>query len=241
MSEPEQQDPPEAEVSTDQKLTYVKTLQFHWQVGTENSVVIGAHWQGKTWLAKYLIASRVKGRFPMWIWDYNGKFADLAPSNVIHSVKDLKYGTQIVVPLDKSPEHFEQFCIAVNKQANLHVIIDEAHTYCSAHQIPPAFAQLVRDKGNQNVSYTCIQQRPAEIHKSIISNAQHRFVLAFDVPTDVVYLRNWIGTEVELFLPPNSILRRFHKGAPKLPPYSFIYRDMKALTPQIIVGGLKIH
>ncbi len=218
-------------------------FKFLWNYGTDNSVVIGAHWQGKTELSVNLIARPLMGKAPIWIWDYNNKFSHLMPDNVIHSVSELKYGTQILVPFDKSPEHFEQFCAAANNLSDLHVIIDEAHNYCSAHRISPEFAILVRDKGNQNVSYTCIFQRPANVYKDIISNAAHRFVLAFDVPTDVKYLRDWLGIECELFLSPDSVNRRYFKDMqqhPKLPRYSFVYRDMHELKPVVVVGGLKL-
>lgn len=220
-----------------EQIQYSEKFKFRWQVGTDNSVVIGAHFQGKTYLSKYLIAKPLIGKWPLWIWDYHGKFADLLPHNVINHVSQLRYGTFVLRPVDRSPENFFAFCEMANKQANLHVIIDEAHNYCSAHKIDPRFAVLVRDKGNANVSYTCIFQRPAEIHKSIISNAKHRFAFRFDVPTDVQYLMRWLGTELELYLPPQQ--RRYYKEAPELPQYSFIYRDAEKIKPEVISGGVR--
>ena len=223
---------------TSDGVNYTQHFEFDWSVGTDNSVIIGAHFQGKTHLAKHLVAKPLLGKYPLWIWDHHGKFTDLTDlSNVVRSVSGLRYGLQVLKPIEKSPGAFFQFCALVNKQSDLHVIIDETHNFCSAHKIAPEFATLVRDKGNNNVSYTCVFQRPAEVHKSIISNALHRFVFAFDVPTDVIYLKQWIGTEVELFLPPQ--LRRHHREEPQLPPRSFIYRNMQSLKPVVVVGGLK--
>jgi DNA helicase HerA-like ATPase len=124
----------------------------------------------------------------------------------------------------------------VLKQHDLHVLVDEAHNYSSAHRIGTPYARLVRDAGNQNISYTAIFQRPAENHKSIISNATHIFVFKLPLHTDADYLRKWVGTEVELLLQPE--FRRFYKDEPILPQRSFIYKDIRADRPVVVRGGI---
>lgn len=219
-------------------IEYADKFRFRRQVGTENCAVMGAHFQGKTYLTKHLISKPLLGVYRQWVWDYHGKFSDLAPANVVHSVDALRYGTQFLRPSDRSPEQFFKFCEKVNALRNLEVIIDETHNYCSAHRIDPRFAVLLRDKGNAHISYTCIFQRPAEIHKSLISNAKHRFMFAMDVPTDIDYLVRYIGIEAELFLPPR--LRKYYKEEPQLPPHSFIYRNQEEMRPVVVPGGLKV-
>lgn len=226
---------------------------FDWQVGTENSVFFGAHWNGKTFTCTNLIVRPLLGVYDQLIWDHKGHIVQelfsrrmtpdqekIASSGLVIQASQLRQGTCIMRPRDKTLKHFEEFCATANKAHDLHVVIDETKHYNSAHSIPPAFSELVTEKGNDNVSYTCIFQRPAENHKSLISNAQHRFCFSLTVPTDVVYLRSLIGPEVELFLPVGSPLRRFYKEEPRLPLRSFIYRDEKAERPVVVVGGLKL-
>lgn len=226
-------------------VQYIDITEFHfdWQPGADNIVVMGAHWHGKTVLGRELVAAPIVGKFPMWIWDHNGKFATLAPDSICYSVEKLVYGTQILIPAAKSPEYFEKFCRLVNAQRNMLIIVDEAHNFCSAHRLPPEFGRLIRDKGNQNVGYCCIFQAVTEVHKSIIRNAKHRFVFFFDVPTDVDYLRKWIGIESELFLSVDHLNRKYFRGKPEhpqLPKYSFIYRDQTQEKPLVVVNGLKL-
>ncbi|AIF85426.1 hypothetical protein NTE_03398 [Candidatus Nitrososphaera evergladensis SR1] len=230
-------------------IDYQDHFNFKWEVGTENSVVIGAHWQGKTHLAANLIARSILGAYPLWAWDYHGKLRKellsrhLTPQQqalVYHGtckrVEMIRKGTNFVVPLDLGIRHFDEFCNLVNRQANMHVMIDEAHNYSSAHRILPSYERLVRDKGNQNVSYTAIFQRPAENHKSIISNATHLFIFKLPLHTDVDYLRKWVGAEVELLLQPE--FRKFYEKEPELPNRSFIYKDTRASRPVVVRGGL---
>lgn len=222
---------------------------FDFAVGADNSVVIGAHFQGKTHFAANMICRPLLGHFDQIVWDYHGNIHKeimkqrLTPkeSHILLLSKGTNLlpnkPTQFIHPSEKSEIHFEAVCSAIEKMHDKHITIDECHNYNSAHRIPPHFAALIRDLGNQNISYTCIFQRPAENHKSIISNAKHRFLFRFDVPNDVDYLSRWIGTEVNLFLPPD--LRKFHKDEPQLPRYSFIYRNAEELAPVVVRGGIK--
>lgn len=236
-------------------INYIRDGKFNldFGVGTENSAAWGAHWNGKTYTMSNLVVRPLLGVYNQWIWDHKGHVTGelfkqrmtpeqhkLVSGGLVQHASQLRQGTCIVRPRDKTLEHFESFCAAANKQHNLHVVIDETRHYNSTHSIPPEFSELVTEKGNDNVSYTVIFQRPAENHKSLISNAQHRFCFPLTVPTDVVYLRSLIGPEVELFLPVGSPLRRFYKEEPKLPLRSFIYRDEKQERPVVVVGGLKI-
>ncbi len=234
-------------------LLYIRDGKFHldFEVGTENSVFFGAHWNGKTFTATNQIVRPLLGHYPLLVWDAKGRIVEellqqrmtpeqqrLVMSGSVRSVSQIKTSPCFV---RRAPEsEFDAFCRFANAQYDCHVVIDEVHKFNNAHRIPPWLHELVAEKGNDNVSYTCIFQRPAENHKALISNAQHRFCFMLDVPTDVLYLRSLIGTEVELFLPPNSPMRRFYKEAPQLPLRSFIYRNTKEPQAKIVVGGLKI-
>lgn len=233
-------------------INYVKDFKFTFEVGTENSVFIGAHFQGKTFAAANLIALPLLGVYRQWAWDYHGRIymeltkqrltpqqSQMLRDSKTRFVSDLGAATSFLSPpLDRSESMFLKFCALVCKQHDMHVLFDEIHNYNSAHRISGLLGRVVRDMGNRNVSYTAIFQRPAENHKSIISNAKHRFMFAFDVPTDIDYMSRWIGTEANLFLPPQ--LRRFYKDEPQLPPHSFVYRNQDSLTPTVVVGGLKV-
>lgn len=235
-------------------VEYISGSKFRmpFKVGKENSVVVGAHHQGKTYLAANLLARSVLGLYPLWVWDYHGKlYNELSKKNLtpaqrqtlgykywIHSVPQTKIReTTFFLPSDKSQERFDEFCNLVLRKSDMHVMIDEAHNYSSPHRIGVPYARLVRDAGNQNISYTAIFQRPAENHKSILSNATHIFVFHLPLPNDAFYLRQWVGPEVDVLLQPH--LRKYHKEEPELPQYSFIYKDTRKTNAVIVKGGLR--
>ncbi len=231
-------------------IEYVERFKFSWEFGTENSVFVGAHAQGKTYAAAQLIALPLLGNHNHWVWDYHGRVFDelvaagltprqsqLLNASRVKLLSDVGAGTQFLWPYIKDDATFLKFCELACKQHDLHVTVDELHNYNTAHRISHELARLMRDMGNRNVSYTAILQRPAENHKSVISNATHIFVFKLPLHTDVNYLRRWVGVEVELLLQPE--FRRFFKNEPELPQYSFIYKDVRAMHPVVVVGGLK--
>lgn len=236
------------------QINYTTKFNFRWKAGSENSAFFGAHFRGKTYAATNLIVRPLLGFYPQLIWDHNGKIflelikkptsaeqASLIRNAAINHASQIKEDrkTYILKPKDKSMEHFLQFCDIITKRRQMHVTFDETHNYNTAHRLPDKFNQVIRDLGNVGISYTAIFQRPAENHKSLISNAKHRFLFGLSVPTDVQYLKSLIGMEAELFLPKGSPLRKMYKEEPQLPIRSFIYRNEEEEKPIVVVGGLK--
>lgn len=206
----------------------------------DNAITIGAHWQGKTWRMAHTIVLPLLKVANVWIWDYQGRFIQYLRPDVRlikRTVEALEYGVQFLKPQDKSRENFDRFCKKVAGLSNLVVVIDEAHNYSTAQTMSAPHAELVRNlPGNQGISYIEIFQRPVSVHKDILNNALHRFCFAFDVPTDIKYLRQWLGVEVELFLSYDQRSKfakiKFGDKA-MLTPHSYVYRNMHRLSAEV--------
>lgn len=229
-----------------------KKKNFHFKelnIYQENNSLTGEHYSGKTKFAIEKIAKPLlkTGRIKMWIWDHHGLFSkmfqDLGKGHqIIYYLDELRDGTQCYVPESKSEDHFNEFCSLVLDQYNMHVVLDELHNYMTAQRMAKNLAPLIRDlAANQGVTYTAIWQRVSEGHKSVMSNARHKFLFDFDIGDQERYLRLF-GKYADLFLEPES--RKFFKEKengnylyPVLDQYSFLYKDDKSKESEVFNGG----
>lgn len=212
----------------------------------DNVVCLGAHWQGKSLFISKTFLSELPRIARVWTWDYHGvltKYVNPPTHLIKRNVDDLELGTQFFIPSDKSEKGFEKFLAKALTHRDLVIVIDEAHNYSSPHKLKGNHAELIRNAGNQNISYIEIFQRPQRVNGDVLENARHRFCFALDNLNSVKYMREWIGLECELFLPPaqrsSQAIKRFG-DAEMLPQYSYIYRDKQKLEPEIVSGGLQL-
>ena len=191
----------------------------------DNIAVNGAHFTGKTHFAlKNIVKPLKKAEINFWFWNHHGKRLDLfEPDQIVYYLEDLKYGTQCYYPESKSLEHFNEFCKLVQKQNYLHVIFDELHNYMNAQTMAKELRPIITDlPANQAVTYTAIWQRASEGHKSVLSNAKHKFLFRFDVRDQDTYL-DIFGTKSQLHL--DKTARKYFPQEENCKPHSFVYRD----------------
>jgi len=214
---------------------------------SENTGVVGEHYGGKTYfVGQNILKPMLKTRIiNVWAWDHQAKWKDyFEPHQVVYYLDDLQRGTQCYVPENKSEEHFDEFCELVQQLNNTHLFIDESHNYHNAQRMAKQLQPVIRDlSGNQNVAYTLVWQRASEGHKSVMSNARHKFLFNFDSLDQDRYLQMF-GKYADLFLNPEErkYFRDFTENNKKyrydiLTDYSFLYRDEKNRTKVEIYNG----
>jgi len=233
-------------------------------VYADNVVVMGAHWTGKTFMvAESLLKPRLNF-VNMWIWDYHGKFVEYIspnPSLVKYEIDELEYGTQFIIPQDKSEKAFEKFLEKALTHNDLEITIDEAHNYSSAHKLKNNHAELIRNAQNRGVSYIEVFQRPQRVNGDVLENARHRFNFQLDDTNSVKKMREWIGVEIEFHISPfnrsavaktnlphlekdihhtSQEAQNYFQSTNMLAPHSYVYRDKKKLKPEVYNGGLVI-
>ena len=89
-------------------------------------------------------------------------------------------------------------------RGNCTIVVEEVQNFASAHSIPPFFKQIALTGRHQKISYITTTQRIAECHKTILTQAQHRFAGFCDNPIDSRTLREWgipeqMTSELELY------------------------------------------
>lgn len=204
------------------------TFSFTYNPFNEDVLVVGRGGCGKTYLVKNLFLKAFAGRsarVPFWLWDHRWQYL-LDGIETVYKVEDLKAGSQILQPFNKSIADFDHFCEKALYLSNSVIAVEETHNFTSKQKIKSDnFAEIINAGRPRGLDWICVTRRPQQLHNDILSDADHIFCFDMELPSDVKFMRQWIGTEVELLLEPR--LRKENKsGSPKLAAHHFVYKDV---------------
>lgn len=174
---------------------------------TESMSMIGASQTGKTTHAITISKMLGDNDYNVIILDKKWKFTAVDPSKVIHTLSDIRpKGLQILQPYKfDSPQQMHQFfldfCWVAYSLWNVIIVIDELHSWFKNKWVSiPSLELYARECHNQKSSFIAIFQAPSEVPNYILRNSEHRFCLYLDLPTDIDYMKRFIGKEVNEFL-----------------------------------------
>lgn len=89
------------------------------------------------------------------------------------------------------------------------VVIDEIHNFATPHFVPKWLKECLLTGRHQDLGIICCSQRPASVHKDILSQSHHKFCAQISETNDLLYIGKALGVEAET-------LR-------KLPQYHFLW------------------
>ncbi len=209
------------------------TFNFKYQPFEHDITMIGEGGTGKTYLAEKLLINQALRNIPLAVWDpqdeFGTKHGKLDGVEIVRSVEEVPYGRSICKPESKSPELFDKWCAKINSWTNIVCIVDEAHFFVGKFKIKSQnFREIILGGRPRGITYVAIGRRPADIHNSILSDAEHIFCFYMDLPTDVAYMAKWIGPQVWKFQPQENrptTLPESIRNAPMLPPHWFLHKD----------------
>ena len=196
-----------------------KFKNWNYDPHVQSVAIIGASQHGKTEHAKWVVKILRSGNHNVLILDPNFKFTALAPRAIIKNLNEVTgQGLQILQPhqhksIPAMHQFFADLCSLMHSKKNIVFVIDELHNWFATKQTPVNEMELFcRNCHNNRSSYVAIFQAPAEIPNYILRNAEHRFCLYLDLPTDIDYMVKFIG----------KVVTQFPKG--EIPKYSGIYK-----------------
>jgi len=175
--------------------------KINWNPLKENTSFIGAAQVGKTELAKKVTKMLSSIGYNVTVYAPHESFLEVDPMCVVRTLSELRgKGLQIYYPYENSWDDFNKFCYLMYSMKNQVVIWEELHNFSEATRWPTGLSMFARNCNNRNSGYMAIFQTPTEVPKFIIRNSMHRFCFYLDVPTDIDYMKRYIGTEVVQFL-----------------------------------------
>lgn len=180
--------------------------------------IIGATQTGKTTHAISISSMLANNNRNILILDNKRKFTGLNPSRVIHTLSDIRgQGLEILQPYKfDSPVQMQQFfvdlCYVMYSMKNQIFVMDELQSWFRNKWVSiPSLELFAHECHNQNCSFIAIFQAPSEVPNYILRNSEHRFCLFLDLPTDIDYIKRFMGKEVLEFMT-DSYLRENYIG-----------------------------
>lgn len=77
------------------------------------------------------------------------------------------------------------------------IVIEEAQFYCAPASIEPWLFEMIHTGRHANLAIIANAQRPATVHKSLVSQSHHIFIGQLFEARDIQYLRDTIGAIAE--------------------------------------------
>lgn len=180
-------------------------IELEYNPYKENIIIVGEAQTRKTTFAKKeLIPLLMKANCNAILFDYHHNFTKeahaLSPQFVKSYISDLRgEGLEILQLEDNSPEMFENLIEKVCEMRNVVLLVDELHNFVTKYRAPDKLWYFLRNCNNDYLAYIAIFQRPAEVVSAVCSNSTHRFCFFLDLPTDIDYMKSYIGLSVERF------------------------------------------
>lgn len=203
-------------------------LDLNYSPFEDDVIIMGRGGTGKSFLLRNLFLGHAK--YPIWVWDFRWTYSDLSQLGfrVTHSLLELPYGRAVYQPERSDVETFDLFCQKADSWTNLVVAVEEAHLFTGKYSFKSAgFENLVKAGRPKGISLITITRRPQQLHNDILSDADHIFCFTLELPNDVLYVKKWIGAQVELLLAPEYRTVPQLKGLPQLTEHSFVYKAVK--------------
>ena len=173
----------------------------------ENGIITGASQTGKTLLSMLITLLYTKKGYNMITLDPNHKFANriddlpcFSASFVKHTLADIRgLGLEIYQPYENQETDLENLCGKIKKMRDVCLVGDEIPNYVKKFKSGNNLDWIVRNGNNFRIGYLFIFQAPQLVPSDIVRNSKHRWCFYLDMPTDIKYMKDFIGKEVEEF------------------------------------------
>ncbi|KYG65273.1 hypothetical protein AZI87_12010 [Bdellovibrio bacteriovorus] len=96
-----------------------------------------------------------------------------------------------------TPEIFNEILRLCYYAGDLQVVIDEVQMFCNPHWMPPWLKNLAFIGRHQKVGLCNITQRPAQINKGLLSQAEHIFCGQLHDKNDLRAVADFIGDDTD--------------------------------------------
>jgi hypothetical protein len=94
---------------------------------------------------------------------------------------------------DSHAEEFNQALRILYYRGSACAVIEEVHNFATAHYLPKWFKEILLTGRHQNLALIATSQRPAELHKTLLSQCHHIFCGSLHEKNDINYLSSVLG------------------------------------------------
>lgn len=175
---------------------------------TDNIVVMGMRKSGKTYLAQ-----KLSDKFPRQIIcdPMNEYYGDVycyslktlrEKMAVIYENRPASY--RIVFRFDPEEEDqiaiFNAVCKLVYFLGDCCFVADELHDFCTPHNLPHWFKNILMKGRHRGLAGVFTTQRPSHLNKAVLSQAAHLFIGQLHEANDIKHVSNFISVPKETLI-----------------------------------------
>lgn len=124
-----------------------------------------------------------------------------------HCHKDDFFKIIVVFPAGIHPDDLQNqseqifslvYSVECQQKLGIAIILEEAWLYCTPYDIGPYLSECYLTGRHHKITMIANTQRPASVHKNVISQCSHIFVGQYFEARDALYFRQTLGDQVLL-------------------------------------------
>ena len=101
------------------------------------------------------------------------------------------------IEADSHDEEFNQAMRILYYRGSVCAVVDEVWNFANAHYLPKWLKEMALTGRHRGCSLITTSQRPAEVHKTLLSQSHHVFCGQLHEKNDIKYLSEVIGSDAE--------------------------------------------
>ena len=113
-----------------------------------------------------------------------------------NNIREYKLIFRFGIDEKNTPEIFNEILRICLYLGDLQIIIDEVQMFCNPNWMPPHLKNVVFIGRHKKVGYMAITQRPAQINKGLLSQAEHIFCGQLHDKNDLRAVADFIGDDI---------------------------------------------
>ncbi len=111
-----------------------------------------------------------------------------------HGLKRFKILFQFDIEEDNHSAVFDEAMRVIYYRGDLCVVVEEVHHFATAHHLPKWLKEVLLTGRHRALALIATSQRPAEVHKTLLSQCHHIFCGTLNEANDVKYLASVMGS-----------------------------------------------
>lgn len=162
--------------------------------------IFGRRGSGKSFLGK-----KIQTAFPRRIifdttFEYDGQiitsYDEFAEFMLAHeNSKEFEVIVRFDIDTSKKSEQFDEMVKLIYARGSVLVVIEEIQNFCTPYQMSPYLEHLFTTGRHRDLAVIFTTQRPAQVHKTAMSQCTHIFCGQLHDKNDLNQVSNFLGRE----------------------------------------------